>query len=195
MHVTRLRLFAAAALVAATAFAAAPVSAGQSCESKGTSASAAGYSKGHTKSAASGGDIVQVATKAGSFQTLLAAAQAAGLVDALKGEGPLTVFAPTDEAFSRLPKGTVESLLEPANRSKLARILKYHVIAGRVSSSSLSSIAALRTLEGGSLSVTTESGVRVQKSNVVMADIAASNGLIHVIDAVLMPEASASAMR
>ncbi len=195
MNRSLLRLMAGVALCGAVAAFLAPNLAG-ACGTKGTSASAAGHAKsgtsGHaydaTRSGAKAGDIVHVAANAGSFNTLLAAAKAAGLVDALQGDGPLTVFAPTDEAFAKLPKGTVESLLEPQNRSKLARILKYHVVAGRVTSDQLGAIASLRTLEGSALPVDVAGDVRVQKASVVQADVAASNGVIHVIDTVLMPK-------
>ncbi len=166
-----------------------------SCSSNNTTTSAASYSKKSTRSAAATGNIVHVAASAGTFQTLLAAAKAAGLVEALSAKGPLTVFAPTDEAFASLPKGTVEGLLEPQNRAKLARILKFHVVAGLVTSDDLGSIAALRTLEGSPLTVDVALGVRVQKAKVIKADIAASNGVIHVIDSVLLPEISATAIR
>ena len=172
-----------------------PAAADGSCSSSTTTASSTSHSKKAARSAAATGNIVHVAANAGTFQTLLAAAKAAGLVEALSGEGPLTVFAPTDDAFAKLPKGTVEGLLEPQNRAKLARILKFHVVAGLVTSDKLGSIAALRTLEGSPLTVDLSSGVRVQKANVIKADIAASNGVIHVIDSVLLPETSATAIR
>ena len=135
------------------------------------------------------GDIVDVAAKAGTFTTLLAAAKAAGLVDTLKGKGPLTVLAPTDAAFAKLPKGTVEMLLKPENKHKLAEILKYHVIEGRVFSDEAKRAGMATTLLGKDVKFTAdEHGVRVQNANVVATDLDASNGVIHVIDTVLMPK-------
>lgn len=137
-------------------------------------------------------DIVETATAAGSFDTLLAAATAAGLVDALKGEGPLTVFAPTDEAFAALPEGTVATLLMPENKDKLAGILKLHVIAGSaVTSDQLAGKTMTATTLNGNVAIDGTDGVTVNGANVVTADIEASNGVIHVIDAVLLPEAPA----
>ena len=135
------------------------------------------------------GTIPEVAAKAGQFKTLLAAAKAAGLVDALVGKGPLTVFAPTDDAFAKLPEGTVATLLKPENKEKLANILKYHVVAGRVYSEDVVKLDSAKTLLGQKVSVKTGRGVRINKSKVVAADIDASNGVIHVIDAVLLPKA------
>ena len=132
-------------------------------------------------------DIVDTAKDAGSFTTLLAAAEAAGLVETLKGEGPLTVFAPTDDAFAKLPDGTVESLLEPANKDKLVAILTYHVVPGAVKSTDLTDGMKATTVEGGELTVTLGDAVKVNDATVVTPDIEASNGVIHVIDTVLMP--------
>jgi len=135
-------------------------------------------------------DIVDTAAAAGSFETLLAAAQAAGLVDALKGDGPLTVFAPTDEAFAKLPEGTVENLLKPENKDALAGILLYHVVAGKIMSGDIGSSASPATLQGATIDVQASYGkVTVNGANVVAADVAASNGVIHVIDAVILPPA------
>ena len=133
-------------------------------------------------------DIVETATDAGSFETLLAAASAAGLVDALKGEGPLTVFAPTDEAFAALPEGTVENLLKPENKDQLAAILTYHVVPGKVMSTDLSDDMSAETLQGGDVMIDLDNGVMVNDASVVNADIEASNGVIHVIDKVIIPE-------
>ena len=134
-------------------------------------------------------NIVETAKAAGSFGTLLAAAQAAGLVDALMGNGPLTVFAPTDDAFAKLPTGTVESLLKPENKAKLAAILKYHVVAGELTGREVSQLGGSGTLNGQRISFAkNEHGVKVDGANVVKADIECSNGVIHVIDAVLIPE-------
>ena len=136
------------------------------------------------------GDIVDVAAGAGSFNTLVAAVQAAGLVDALKGDGPLTVFAPTDAAFAALPEGTVENLLKPENKDTLAGILLYHVVPGKVMSSDLSGTVNAKTLQGDTIKiVASSSGVMVNDAQVVTADVAASNGVIHVINAVLLPPA------
>ncbi|WP_179381419.1 fasciclin domain-containing protein [Jannaschia marina] len=133
-------------------------------------------------------DIVDTAAEAGSFTTLLAAAEAAGLVETLKGEGPLTVFAPTDDAFAALPEGTVESLLEPENQEQLVNILTYHVVPGAVMSGDLSDGLEATAVNEGTLTIGTEGGVTVNGANVTTADIEASNGVIHVIDAVLLPE-------
>ena len=133
-------------------------------------------------------DIVDTAVGAGDFETLVAAAKAADLVDTLKGEGPFTVFAPTDEAFAALPDGTVEDLLKPENKDKLATILTYHVVPGKVMSGDLSNNMMATTAQGGDLTIMTEGGVTVNGANVTAADIEASNGVIHVIDAVILPE-------
>ncbi|WP_308916762.1 fasciclin domain-containing protein [Jannaschia sp. LMIT008] len=133
-------------------------------------------------------DIVAVATEAGSFTTLLAAAEAAGLVETLQGEGPLTVFAPTDDAFAALPEGTVDDLLLEENRDQLVDILTYHVVSGRVMSSDLSDGMEATAVNEGTLTIGTEGGVTINGANVVTPDIEASNGVIHVIDAVLLPE-------
>ncbi len=133
--------------------------------------------------------IVGVATANGSFKTLTAALKAAGLVETLNGAGPFTVFAPTDAAFAKLPKGTVEMLLKPENKAKLVKVLTYHVVPGEVLSTSLKS-GKVKTVEGSSVNVMVgKSGVMVNKSKVTGADVKASNGVIHVIDAVLMPPA------
>lgn len=133
-------------------------------------------------------DIVDTAADAGSFSTLLAAAEAAGLVETLKGEGPFTVFAPTDDAFAALPEGTVETLLEPENKDQLTSILTYHVVPGKVMSGDLTDGMTAATVEGSEVTIMTEGGVMVNDANVVTADIEASNGVIHVIDKVIMPD-------
>ena len=134
------------------------------------------------------GDIVETAVKAGSFKTLAAALAAADLVGTLKGDGPFTVFAPTDAAFAKLPAGTVESLLEPKNREKLRAILTYHVVSGSVSSDQVVKLTSAKTVNGQSVSVkTAKNGVTVGGAKVIQTDIAASNGVIHVIDTVLLP--------
>ena len=135
-------------------------------------------------------DIVDTAAEAGTFSTLIAAVEAAGLVDTLKGDGPFTVFAPTDEAFAALPEGTVESLLLPENIDQLTAILTYHVIAGEVMSGDLTNGMEAETVQGADVTIMTEGGVTVEGANVVTADIDASNGVIHVIDAVILPPES-----
>ena len=136
-------------------------------------------------------DIVDTASDAGSFSTLLAAADAAGLVETLKGEGPFTIFAPTDEAFAALPEGTVEELLLPENKDQLVSILTYHVVPGKVMSGDLAGKEVMvQTVEGAEIDVNATDGVTVNEATVVQADIEASNGVIHVIDAVVMPPAS-----
>ncbi len=130
-------------------------------------------------------DIVDTAVAAGTFTTLVAAVEAAGLVETLKGEGPFTVFAPTDEAFAALPEGTVEGLL--ADPEALAAILTYHVVAGKVMSTDLSDGMTATTVNGADITIGTMGGVKVNDANVVTADIEATNGVIHVIDAVILP--------
>jgi uncharacterized surface protein with fasciclin (FAS1) repeats len=142
------------------------------------------FADGHSK------DIVDTAVGAGSFTTLVAAVQAAGLVDTLKGEGPFTVFAPTDDAFAALPEGTVETLLMPENKDKLVSILTYHVVPGKVMSGDLSDGMMAATVQGAEVKIGTMSGVTVQGANVTAADIEASNGVIHVIDSVILPPES-----
>lgn len=134
-------------------------------------------------------DIVDTAVSVGSFNTLVAAVQAAGLVDTLKGKGPFTVFAPTDEAFAALPEGTVETLLMPENKDQLVAILTYHVVPAKVMSGDIAGKRAkVLTVQGERLSVNAKNGVKVDGANVVQADIEASNGVIHVVDTVLIPE-------
>lgn len=135
-------------------------------------------------------DIVETAVAAGNFKTLAAALEAAGLIDALKGEGPFTVFAPTDEAFAKLPAGTVETLLKPENKEKLKAILLYHVVPGNVTAGEVTKLngRSVKTLQGSSIKVKTSHGVRVDNAKVTQTDIKASNGVIHVIDTVLMPK-------
>ncbi|SMO43931.1 fasciclin domain-containing protein [Ruegeria faecimaris] len=134
-------------------------------------------------------DIVDTAVSAGSFTTLVAAVQAAGLVDTLKGDGPFTVFAPTDEAFAALPEGTVETLLLPENKDQLVAILTYHVVPAKVMSGDIAGKRTkVLTVQGDRLSVNGKNGVKVNGAKVVQADIEASNGVIHVVDAVILPE-------
>ena len=133
-------------------------------------------------------DIVDTAVSAGQFKTLAAALDAAGLVETLKGEGPFTVFAPTDAAFAKLPAGTVESLLKPENRDQLIAILTYHVVPGKVEASDVVKLDTATTVNGATVAITVaDNGVRVDNANVIKTDIAASNGVIHVIDSVILP--------
>ena len=135
-------------------------------------------------------DIVETAVAAGQFKTLAAALEAAGLIDALKGAGPFTVFAPTDEAFAKLPAGTVETLLKPENKEKLKSILLYHVVSGNVPAKEVMKLngRTVKTLQGSTVKVGTTHGVTVDDARVIKTDIQASNGVIHVIDSVLIPK-------
>ena len=141
---------------------------------------------GHAQKEANA-DIVDTAVAAGSFNTLVAAVKAADLVDALKGDGPLTVFAPTDDAFAKLPEGTVENLLKPENKEELRSILLYHVVSGSIYSAEVTDGAEPATLQGANLTVSVQDGVAINDAKVVSADIGTSNGVIHVIDSVLLP--------
>ena len=133
-------------------------------------------------------DIVDTAVGAGKFNTLVAAVKAAGLVETLKGTGPFTVFAPTDEAFGKLPKGTVEDLLKPENKAKLVSILTYHVVSGKVMSKDLAGkTMKAKSVQGAEISIDATKDVMIDKAKVVTADIEASNGVIHIIDAVIIP--------
>lgn len=137
---------------------------------------------------AAGKDIVDTAVSAGSFNTLVAAVKAAGLVDTLKGHGPFTVFAPTDEAFAALPEGTVENLLKPENKDQLIAVLTYHVVPAKIMSGDIAGKRAnVLTVQGDRLSVNARNGVSVDGAEVVAADVEASNGVIHVVDKVLIP--------
>ncbi|MEM8630484.1 MAG: fasciclin domain-containing protein [Pseudomonadota bacterium] len=140
-----------------------------------------------TAFAGSSKDIVDTAVEAGSFDTLVAAVQAAGLVETLKGDGPFTVFAPTDEAFAALPAGTVENLLKPENKEQLVQILTYHVVPGKVMSTDLSNNMTAATVEGSDITIMTDGGVTVNGASVVTADVETDNGVIHVIDQVILP--------
>ncbi|MXQ08897.1 fasciclin domain-containing protein [Alphaproteobacteria bacterium GH1-50] len=144
--------------------------------------SAPAFAGGHSK------DIVATAQDAGSFSTLIAAVEAAGLVETLQGEGPFTVFAPTDEAFAALPEGTVENLLKPENIDQLTAILTYHVVPGKVMSGDLTDDMEAETVQGSSVTIDLDNGVMVEEASVVTADVEASNGVIHVIDRVILPE-------
>jgi uncharacterized surface protein with fasciclin (FAS1) repeats len=159
----RLRNFAAAAAIAAS----------------GLALSAQAYAA----------DVVDTAVAAGNFKTLVAAVQAAGLVDTLKGKGPFTVFAPTDEAFAKLPAGTVEMLLKPENKDKLVAILTYHVVPGKVMAADVAGKELMvKSVEGAEIDVNGKDGVMVDQAKVIKADIVTDNGVIHVIDAVIMPK-------
>ncbi len=141
------------------------------------------FADGHSK------DIVDTAVGAGSFTTLVAAVQAAGLVDTLKGDGPFTVFAPTDEAFAALPVGTVETLLKPENKDQLVSILTYHVVAGKVMASDVSGkMMGVKTVNGAKAQINGMQGVKIDGATVTAANIEASNGVIHVIDQVILPK-------
>ncbi|MEN9408105.1 MAG: hypothetical protein RL216_79 [Pseudomonadota bacterium] len=139
------------------------------------------FAESHSK------DIVDTAVGAGNFTTLVAAVEAAGLVETLKGEGPFTVFAPTDAAFAALPAGTLEELLKPENKDKLIAILTYHVVPGKVMSTDLSEGLKAATVQGGEVTITLEGGAKVNGAVISTADIEASNGVIHVIDTVILP--------
>lgn len=131
-------------------------------------------------------DIVDTAVSAGSFNTLVTAVKEAGLVETLKGDGPFTVFAPTDEAFAKIPEADLKALL--ADKEKLARVLTYHVVPGKVMAADVAGLSTAKTVEGGSIDIATASGVTVNNARVVKTDIETSNGVIHVIDTVLMPD-------
>jgi len=136
-----------------------------------------------------GKDIVETAVSAGSFNTLVAAVKAAGLVDTLKGEGPFTVFAPTDEAFAKLPAGTVENLLKPENIEQLKAVLTYHVVPGKVLAADVVKLSEAATVQGGKVAIRTADGkVTVDGAQVVKTDIGTANGVIHVIDTVILPK-------
>jgi uncharacterized surface protein with fasciclin (FAS1) repeats len=131
-------------------------------------------------------DIVDTAVAAGSFGTLVTAVQAAGLVEVLKGDGPFTLFAPTDAAFAKLPEGTLDALLQ--DKDALTAILTYHVVPGKVMASDVIKLASARTVQGQSISIDSSSGVMVDNANVIQTDIETSNGVIHVIDSVILPQ-------
>ena len=149
---------------------------------------AAQATAGHHAKEAKSKDIVETAVAAGQFNTLAAALEAADLVDTLKGDGPFTVFAPTDAAFAKLPEGTVESLLKPENRDQLIAILTYHVVPGKVKAADVVKLSEATTVNGQDVAITVaDSGVQVDNANVIKTDIGASNGVIHVIDTVIIP--------
>jgi uncharacterized surface protein with fasciclin (FAS1) repeats len=157
--------------------------------SAGFGASGCATTSSSTMAAADKADIVDTAVKAGSFNTLAAALKAAGLVDTLKGAGPFTVFAPNDAAFAKLPAGTVDDLLKPENKSKLVAILTYHVVSGDVRAAQVAGMTSAKTVQGGELKIAAANGeVTVDGAKVITADIACTNGVIHVVDTVLMPK-------
>ncbi len=131
--------------------------------------------------------IVETAVGAGQFKTLVAAVEAAGLVETLQGAGPFTVFAPTDAAFANLPAGTVETLVKPENKSKLVEILTYHVVPGKVMAADVVSLTEAPTVQGQPIHIDTKDGVKVNNANVITTDIVCDNGVIHVIDGVILP--------
>ena len=194
MRCSSLRLALAAALVLPMVASAVadecPLAAAQKAQAQA-------HAKAHTKArvqtvafAADKKDIVDTAVGAGSFKTLVAAVQAAGLVETLKGAGPFTVFAPTDEAFAKLPAGTVESLLKPENKEKLVAVLTYHVVPGKVMAADVVKLTEAPTVQGSKAKVKVVDGaVMIDNAKVVKTDIETSNGVIHVIDAVILPPA------
>jgi len=134
-------------------------------------------------------DIVDTAVAAGSFKTLVAAVGAAGLVETLKGAGPFTVFAPTDDAFAKLPKGTVESLILPENKTKLVEILTHHVVAGKVMAADVVKLTTASTVAGKSVAIAVKEGkVKIDDATVVTADVLCTNGVIHIVDSVILPK-------
>jgi uncharacterized surface protein with fasciclin (FAS1) repeats len=144
----------------------------------------------HKGDAMASANIVEVAAGNDSFSTLVAAVKAAGLVDVLAGDGPYTVFAPTNEAFAKLPAGTVEDLLKPENKDKLVAVLTYHVVPGKVMAADVVKLESATTVQGSDVTIVAkDGGVKVDGANVVMTDVAASNGVIHVIDTVILPSA------
>ena len=142
----------------------------------------------HGEKEATSGDIVDVAVSAGQFNTLAAALEAAGLVDTLKGDGPFTVFAPTDAAFAKLPAGTIDNLLKPENKDQLIAILTYHVVSGNVMAADVVKLSSAATVNGAAVSIEVDNGiVRIDNATVLKTDIGASNGVIHVVDTVILP--------
>jgi uncharacterized surface protein with fasciclin (FAS1) repeats len=190
MRCSSFRLALAAALVLPMAASAVadecPVAAAQKAKAKA-------QAQAHVQTVAFNADrkdIVDTAVGAGSFKTLVAAVQAAGLVETLKGAGPFTVFAPTDEAFAKLPAGTVESLLKPENKEKLVAVLTYHVVPGKVMAADVVKLTEAPTVQGSKAKVKVADGtVMIDNAKVVKTDIETSNGVIHVIDAVILPPA------
>jgi uncharacterized surface protein with fasciclin (FAS1) repeats len=153
-----------------------------------TAVAAIGIAVGGSMARAAEADIVETAVSAGQFETLAAALEAAGLVETLKGPGPFTVFAPTDEAFAKLPEGTIDTLLQPENKEQLIAILTYHVVPGEVMAAEVSELEQAETVNGKTLDVSTADGaVKINDATVTAADVMATNGVIHVIDSVVLP--------
>ena len=138
-------------------------------------------------------DIIDTALSAGNFSTLAAALGAAGLIEALKNEGPFTVFAPTDDAFAKIPPQTLSELLRPEKKGKLAAILTYHVVPGRVTAHEVANLNSATTLQGQTVKISKQDGVKINDAKVITPDVEATNGIIHVIDTVLMPATAAKA--
>ena len=138
-------------------------------------------------------DIIDTALSAGNFSTLAAALGAAGLIETLKGDGPFTVFAPTDEAFSKIPAATLSELLQPENKENLVAILTYHVVGGRVTADEVTNLESATSLQGQTVKISTKDGIRINDARVLTPDVQATNGVIHIIDAVLIPSAAATA--
>ena len=138
-------------------------------------------------------DIVDTALSAGNFSTLAAALRAAGLLEALKSEGPFTVFAPTDDAFAKIPPQALSELLQPENKEKLTAILTYHVVPGRVTAHDVANLNSATTLQGQTVKISKQDGVKINEAKVIAPDVEATNGMIHVIDSVLMPATTAKA--
>jgi len=138
-------------------------------------------------------DIIDTALSAGNFSTLAAALGAAGLIETLKGGGPCTVFAPTDEAFSKIPAATLSELLQPENKENLVAILTYHVVSGRVTADEVTNLESATSLQGQTVKISTKDGIRINDARVLTPDVQATNGVIHIIDAVLIPSAAATA--
>lgn len=179
-----IKVLMAVSISSAMAFSLTPAMAG-SCSSKSYDGASASKASAVTSHAEMSQDLVDVAVGAGSFETLVAAVKAAGLVDVLKSKGPYTVFAPTDEAFAKLPEGTVEALLQ--DKDKLASILTYHVVPGKLMAADVTGLSKAKTVQGQDIRIQTGKGVMVNQANVIQTDIAASNGVIHVIDSVILP--------
>ena len=138
-------------------------------------------------------DIIDTALSVGNFSTLAAALGAAGLVETLKGDGPFTVFAPTDEAFSKIPSEKLSELLQPENKERLVAILTYHVLSGRVTADEVTNLESATSLQGQTLKISTKDGIKINDASVLTPDVQATNGVIHIIDAVLIPSAAATA--
>jgi len=138
-------------------------------------------------------DIIDTALSAGNFSTMAAALGAAGLIETLKGDGPFTVFAPTDEAFSKIPAATLSELLQPENKENLVAILTYHVVSGRVTADEVTNLESATSLQGQTVKISTKDGIRINDARVLTPDVQATNGVIHIIDAVLIPSAAATA--